>query len=100
MADSAIKLNFCDRILPTETWNGFVQRLYEEYCIKELGEGAGSANKKANTVVWTDDYFSDFIKELTEQVIILGYDVSAPPIERLQTLLKKAEKGYVSKGDW
>lgn len=100
LADSVIKQNVCDDILPTEDWNRFVQRLFEDYCVKELGKGAGGANAKEDKEVWTEGAFSAFIRELTERVKRLGYEVSAPEDFRLRALLEKAKDGYVSKGDW
>jgi len=95
VADSVIKRRVTEHLMPTETWDNFVQRLYEQHVVQNIGNGAGNANKKGNEglSVWTVEAFCTFVRSLTHQLNSHGYNLKTPDKTRLETLLTKTSKG-------
>jgi hypothetical protein len=94
-ADSAIKKEITNRILPTETWNDFIQRIFEDKWVKSIGEMAGTTNKKASstTHIWSLDEFVDFVEKVAAKLNGIGYSLKIPEKSRLKTLLDKTSRG-------
>lgn len=99
--DSAIKENITEAIRPTESWNDFIQRIFEDEWVEKVGRMAGTANKEAGqtAVVWALDDFADFIEMIVMQLNDIGYSLQMPSKMRLKTLLDKASHGE-SVDDW
>jgi hypothetical protein len=104
IADSVIKRRITEHIAPTETWNNFIQRIYEQHVVQNLGNGAGNANKAVSQAfgVWSLDAFYSLVKTLTQQLNSHGYTLICPEVHRLKTLLNKTSSGkYLwGSGDW
>ncbi len=60
LADSVIKKHVVqEKVLPTEGWSHFVQRVFEEEWVKKVGSMAGAANIQAPNT--GRDAVADFI---------------------------------------
>lgn len=102
LADSAIKRNITLEINPNETWSSFVQRLYERFCVHELGRGAGCSNKDSGEKhsPWSVEGFALFIEAMTHGINKHGYELKCPNPARLEVLLTKTTKGeYLHPGE-
>lgn len=99
LADSAIKGNITNKMLPTETWNDFVQRIFEDNWVKTVGLMAGETNRKATAAVWSLDEFADFIEKVVLRLNDIGYTLRPPATPRLQALLDKTSRGESVSGD-
>lgn len=102
--DSTLKTHIADSFPPLGTWGRFLQTIYEKYCLREFGKGAGGANEKAGKTfsVWSVERFCEYVRAVTRKVNELGYVLSAPSNERLRILLEKTTKGESvwGEGDW
>ncbi|MEO6676888.1 MAG: hypothetical protein ABIO21_05880 [Pseudomonas sp.] len=93
-ADSIIKNSAAENILPTESWENFIQRMFENNWIKEVGKRAGAANKTADdATVWAVDDFASFVDSVVFALNEMGYALECPSADRLKTLLDKASRG-------
>lgn len=102
LADSAIKKCVVDeQFVPTETWNEFVQRVFEEKWVEDVGEMAGAMNKTAGqtAAAWTPDEFVDFVERVIALLNKIGYSLRTPAKVRLQTLLDKTSRGEGVRGE-
>jgi hypothetical protein len=93
--DSTLKAHVTDNCPQLVSWDAFLQGLYELHCVRELGRGAGGANKKAGKTfsIWSVDEFVRYIRAVTAKVNELGYRLTCPPDARLIVLLEKTTKG-------
>ena len=101
-ADSAIKKNITNLFCSNETWNQFIQRLFEHEWVEKIGAKAGEMNKKekkSTTLIWSLDVFVDFIQKVIDKLNEIGYSLEVPAKSRLKTLLDKASRGDSFYGD-
>jgi len=96
LADSVIKKHVVqEKVLPTEGWSHFVQRVFEEEWVKKVGSMAGAANKKGDqtVTVWTLGEFVAFVEKVVARLNAIGYRLRTPAETRLRTLLERASRG-------
>ena len=98
-ADSTIKQNLTAQPLPAESWEGFLQRIFEKRWIQPIGMMAGRTNKEtqSSTPPWDLHTFLGFITDVVVDLNKIGYSLSVPDSTRLAELLEKAGK---SKDAW
>jgi hypothetical protein len=100
-ADSTIKRNLTDRRQPAESWGEFIQRLFEEEWVKDIGYMMGEANKSSSSssLKWDSGEFIELISKVVEGLNKTGYSLVSPASSRLITLLDKASKGESVSGN-
>lgn len=93
MSNSIIKQNVGGKMVARETWEGFLQRIYEKRVIKEFAIGACTANSCTdNGSVWSDILFCKFVQRLTQMLVKLGYRLKCPSQASLSALLNSPAK--------
>jgi hypothetical protein len=94
-ADSAIKRNLTYDRHAVETWNDFIQRVFEERWVEPLAHLMHSENakEKSSTPRWTVEIFCGLIKAVVENLNRIGYELEAPTFDRLKELWNHIEKG-------
>ena len=93
-ADSTIKRNLTEQPLPAESWERFLQRIFEKSWIQPVGMMVGKTNKEtqASTPPWDLHTFLGFITDVVVDLNKIGYLLSVPDSTRLAELLEKAGK--------
>ena len=92
-ADSAIKQNINDSWAVGLPWNAFVQKLFNRKWIFKIAEMARNANEGEKQGKWTPPVLFELLLHVVEDLNKIGYELDAPASERLETLLRKLEKG-------
>ena len=92
-ADSAMKQNINDSWAVGLPWNAFVQKLFNRKWIFKIAEMARNAKKGEKHGKWTPAVVLQLLLNVVEDLNKIGYELDAPPLERLETLLRKLEIG-------
>jgi hypothetical protein len=83
-ADCAIKESLPDEIRPGETWENFVQRLFEVRWI--LPTARQLVQNEANAKSWRFESFAALVAAVASVLNIAGYQLDTPAQDRLQDL--------------
>lgn len=94
LADSTIKRNLTKKLDPAESWEDFLQRIFEKEWIEVIGVMAGKTNQeaKSSTLVWDLQTFQRFIADTVVGLNKLAYSLVVPGSTRLALLFEKASK--------
>ncbi len=92
--DSTIKRNLAQQPNPTESWEDFLQRIFEKKWIETVGIMAGRTKQeaKSSTATWDLQTFQRFIAGVVAGLNKLGYSLTVPSSSRLASLLEQASK--------
>jgi hypothetical protein len=93
-ADSTIKRNLTQQLNPAESWEDFLQRIFEKKWIQAVGIMAGRTNQDAKPPqpTWDLQAFRAFIAGVVARLNKLGYSLTVPNSTRLSLLLERASK--------
>lgn len=86
-ADCAIKESLPDEIRPGETWDDFVQRLFEMQWI--LKTASQLVENEANAKAWHFESFTALVAAVTSALNAAGYRLDTPSQDRLQKLWER-----------
>ena len=94
-ADSTIKYFLTNTRYFVETWDDFLQRLFEANWILMVGGAMVLWNQKTKDTEqrWTDVTFYQFVSNVVAHLNIIGYRLTAPSKQRLFKLLLKLTAG-------
>ena len=100
-ADSAIKHQLPDEYHPGETWNDFVQRLFEAGWVASIADQIVSTSKRDSSVEWTFDSFVSLVEAVVKALNKIAYNLSPPATTRLKKLWERlySDKPY-STDEW
>src|ERR1700752_38440 len=102
-ADSAIKRRLEDGIRPGETWQGFIQRLFEYGWVSRIARAIADANKKSQseTTSWSFQSFVELITKVVEGLQGLGYELIFIKEERCLVVWNKVHgEGGIGDEGW
>jgi flagellar biosynthesis/type III secretory pathway protein FliH len=102
-ADSAIKRQLGHTIRPGETWQTFIQRLFEYGWVSRIAHAIADANKKpqSKTTSWNFQSFVELIMKVIEGLQGIGYELTFIKEERCLVVWNKVhEQGSISDEDW
>lgn len=93
-ADSTIKRNLTQQPNPAESWESFLQRIFEKKWIEAVGIMAGRTNQETKSLkpIWDLQAFRAFIVGVVARLNELGYSLKVPNLMRLSLLLERASK--------
>jgi hypothetical protein len=85
-ADSAIKDRMPDHFLPGETWDDFVQRLFEFAWVSNIADQIVETNKTLGDDSWSFESFAKMVERVVAVLNDLGYRLTTPSETRLKKL--------------
>jgi hypothetical protein len=88
-ADSAIKHGLPDDFLPGESWDDFVQRLFESAWVSSIADQIVSSSKQDLGSKWTFDSFSSLVAGVVKILNGIGYNLTSPSSIRLKNLWER-----------
>lgn len=91
-ADSAIKRHIREAYTTGETWEQFIQRLFESRWVYQLARQISYTNRKSGGVKWSFDFFRDVVSSVVAVLNNVGYDLALPPEDRLERLWERLHK--------
>jgi len=101
-ADSTIKRSMDESVSLTDTWAGFIQRVFNTKWVYQLAKSIERGREKRKRK-WTQGEFEALVLGAVEGLNALGYSLENPDNSRLRTLLDKANRGKLgwnSDDDW
>jgi hypothetical protein len=102
-ADSTIKRGLEGPIRPGETWQGFIQRLFEYEWVSSIVRHIAETNKQSQpeTSSWSFESFVELITKVIQGLRGIGYELTFIKEERCLVVWKKAhEDGRTNNEDW
>jgi hypothetical protein len=95
-ADSAIKHELPDQYLPGESWDDFVQRLFESAWVSSIADQIVNTSKQDPAAKWTFDFFASVVEAVVKNLNEIGYSLVSPSTTRLKKLWERlhSDKPY------
>jgi hypothetical protein len=88
-ADSAIKSELPGDYLPGESWNDFVQRLFESAWVSSIADQIVDKLKAKSGSKWSLDSFVNLVEGVAGVLNKFGYKIKAPSVDRLKKLWER-----------
>jgi len=95
-ADCAVKHELPGEYLPGESWNDFVQRLFESAWVSSIADQIANTSKTDPAAKWNFESFASLVEEVVKSLNEIGYSLASPSIGRLKKLWERlhSEKPY------